>query len=198
MVVLVCRVVGGGDGRGVALDAAFLWVMFRAGKEDTQGRLHVRATVDSGGFGGVSDVEWTWEERSAFQQDRGDKYLRQLPAHHPLLHRIHPCRFPSWKLLDTPPNPLLSRQKVKKMLMHTNVYAPKPWWHVDHVVMEWGAPGYRSMCQRGPRGRGPEGQGQLRSSRTLGEPLGQRNNTALEWCLDCNWRAYAAFLETCC
>lgn len=74
MVVLVCRVVGGGDGRGVALDAV-LWVMFRAGKEDTQGRLHMRATVDSGGFGGVSDVEWTWEERSAFQQDRGDKYL---------------------------------------------------------------------------------------------------------------------------
>lgn len=114
MVVLVCRVVGGGDGRGVALDAVFLWVMFRAGKEDTQGRLHMRATVDSGGFGGVSDVEWTWEERSAFQQDRGDKYLRQLPAHHPLLHRIHPCRFPSWKLLDTPPNPLLSRQKSEK------------------------------------------------------------------------------------
>lgn len=155
VVVLVCRVVGGGDRRGAALDAVFLWVMFRAGKEDTQGRLHMRATVDSGGFGGVSDVEWTWEERNAFQQDRGDKYLRELPAHHPLLHRIHPCRFPSWKLLDTPPNPLLSRQKVKKMLMHTNVYAPKPWWHVDHVVMEWGAPGYRSNCQRGAAGKRP-------------------------------------------
>lgn len=33
VVVLVCRGVGGGDVGGVVLDAMFLWVMFRAGRE---------------------------------------------------------------------------------------------------------------------------------------------------------------------